>query len=87
MTASLSNFIIGRLSEYTGVPVVEIDATRPFEAIGLQSPDAVVLAAELGEVLGKDVEIDLFLRCSTVGQVLEEIAHMSNNESAQAGGS
>ena len=55
MTASLSNFIIGRLSEYTGVPVVEIDTTRPFEAIGLQSPDAVVLAAELGEVLGKDI--------------------------------
>jgi acyl carrier protein len=87
MTASLSNFIIGRLSEYTGIPVVEIDATRTFEAIGLQSPDAVVLAAELGEVLGKDVEIDLFLRCSTVGQVLEEIGHMSSNESGRADGS
>jgi acyl carrier protein len=79
MTVDLTSFIVGRLSEYTGIPAVEIDATRTFEAIGLQSPDAVVLAAELEEVLGKEIEVDLFLRCSTVGQVLEEIASMVNS--------
>ena len=86
MTGDLTSFIVGRLSEYTGIPAVEIDATRTFEAIGLQSPDAVVLAAELEQLLGKEMEVDLFLRCSTVGQVLEEIAHMTNSESGQADG-
>ena len=86
MTVDLTSFIVGRLSEYTGIPVVEIDATRTFEAIGLQSPDAVVLAAELEEFLGKEMEVDLFLRCSTVGQVLEEIAHMMNTERGRADG-
>ena len=79
MTLDLTNFIVGRLSEYTGIPAAEIDATRTFEAIGLQSADAVVLAAELEEALGQEIEVDLFLRCSTVGQVLAEIARMTNS--------
>ena len=79
MTVDLTSFIVGRLSEYTGIPADQIDPARTFEAIGLQSPDAVVLAAELEEFLGKEIEVDLFLRCSTVGQVLEEIASMVNS--------
>lgn len=79
MTVDLASFIVGRLSEYTGIPAIEIDATRTFEAIGLQSPDAVVLAAELEDFLGQEIEVDLFLRCSTVGQVLTEIARMTNS--------
>lgn len=85
MTTDLTSFIVGRLSEYTGVPADEIDATRTFEAIGLQSPDAVVLAAELEEFLAKEIEVDLFLRCSTLDEVLAEIARLTKDESGSRG--
>jgi acyl carrier protein len=85
MTVDLTSFIVGRLSEYIGIPAVEIDVTRTFEAMGLQSPDAVVLAAELEEFLAKEIDVDLFLRCSTVGEVLEEIARKTKDEGGSRG--
>jgi acyl carrier protein len=85
MTVDLTSFIVGRLSEYIGIPAVEIDVTRTFEAMGLQSPDAVVLAAELEEFLAEEIDVDLFLRCSTVGEVLEEIARKMKDEGGSTG--
>jgi len=79
MTVDLTNFIVGRLSEYTGIPACEIIATQTFEAMGLQSSDAVVLAAELEGFLAREIDIDLFLRCSTLDEALKEIANMTNN--------
>ena len=81
MTVDLTSFIVGRLSEYTGIPVVRIDVTQTFEAIGLQSSDAIVLAAELEELLARELDVDLFLRCSTLDEVLAEIARLTKDES------
>jgi len=85
MTVDLTSFIVGRLSEYTGIPAGEIVATQTFEAIGLQSPDAIVLAAELEELIAREIDVDLFLRCSTLNEVLAEIAHLTKNGSGLTG--
>jgi acyl carrier protein len=85
MTVDLTSFIIGRLSEYTGIPAGEIVAMQTFEAIGLQSSDAVVLAAELEELLAKEIDVDLFLRCSTLDEALTEIAGLMQNKSGLTG--
>ena len=80
MTADLASFIVGRLSEYTGIPAASIDVTQTFEAIGLQSADAVVLAAELEEFLAREVDVDILLRCPTLGAVLAELADATEHD-------
>lgn len=85
MAVDLIGFIIGRLSQYTGIPSSKIDATQNFEAMGLRSVDAVVLAAELEEILAKEIDVDLFLRCPTLDEVLREIANLTKDEGDLSG--
>ena len=48
------------------------------ESLGLDSSDAVVLAMEVEELTGLEVEVGLFLRCATVAEAATEIIAIAN---------
>ena len=69
----LARFACTRIAEYIDVKPEQIDVDGDLAALGLDSSDAVVLAAELEEWLSLEIEPELFLRYSELRPALEEI--------------
>jgi acyl carrier protein len=56
-----------------GVAPASITEETNLESLGLDSSDAVVLAMEVEELTGLEIEVGLFLRCATVAEAATEI--------------
>jgi acyl carrier protein len=56
-----------------GVAPASITEETNLESLGLDSSDAVVLAMEVEELTGLEIEVGLFLRCATVAEAASEI--------------
>jgi len=56
-----------------GVAPASITDETNLESLGLDSSDAVVLAMEVQELTGFEIEVSLFLRCATVAEAATEI--------------
>jgi len=56
-----------------GVAPASITDETNLESLGLDSSDAVVLAMEVQELTGLEIEVSLFLRCATVAEAATEI--------------
>lgn len=69
----LAAFARKRIAEYVNVAPDAVDIDGDLAALGLDSSDAVVLAAELEEWLLLEIEPELFLRYSALRPALEEI--------------
>jgi acyl carrier protein len=65
-----------------GVTPDSITDETNLESLGLDSSDAVVLAMEVEEKIGREVEVGLFLRCATVGEAAAEIGRMAAGAAA-----
>jgi acyl carrier protein len=69
----LVSFVRQRIAEYIGATPDSIDIDGDVAALGLDSSDAVVLAAELEEWLDLEIEPELFLRYTELRPALQEI--------------
>jgi acyl carrier protein len=69
----LATFVRQRIAEYIGSTPDSIDIDGDVAALGLDSSDAVVLAAELEEWLDLEIEPELFLRHTELRPALQEI--------------
>ncbi|KFU81973.1 phthiocerol/phenolphthiocerol synthesis type-I polyketide synthase D [Amycolatopsis lurida] len=68
--AELTAWLVTRLSELTSLPPGLIEVDRPLRDLGVSSRDAVGVAGELGDVLGRPVAPDLVYRHPSVTELV-----------------
>lgn len=69
----IADFVRKRVAEYLGSSPESVDIDGDIMALGLDSSDAVVLAADLEEWLDLEIEPELFLRHNELRPALQEI--------------
>jgi len=69
----IAAFVRQQIAAYTHKKPEEIDIDGDVGALGLDSSDAVVLAADLEEWLNLEIEPELFLRHTELRPALQEI--------------
>ncbi|MEC3978422.1 polyketide synthase [Amycolatopsis sp. H20-H5] len=67
----LRAWLVQRIARAGGLRPELIDAGTPVQELGVSSRDAVVIAAEFGELIGKPLEVGLLWRYPTVGALVE----------------
>jgi acyl carrier protein len=70
---NIGELIFQKVADLSGRERSEINATTTLESLGLDSADAVVLAMEVEQMVGREVEVGLFLRAPTIGDAIAEV--------------
>lgn len=65
--------IFARTAELAGLSAEEIGQDTTLEGVGLDSSDAVILALEVEELVGYEIDVGIFLRFATLGEALDEL--------------
>ncbi|MER6667191.1 beta-ketoacyl synthase N-terminal-like domain-containing protein [Amycolatopsis japonica] len=68
--AELTAWLVTRLSELTSLPPGLIEVDRPLRDLGVSSRDAIGVAGELGDVLGRPVAPDLVYRHPSITELV-----------------
>jgi acyl carrier protein len=74
--------VFNSVAGLAGVPPASITEETNLESLGLDSSDAVVLAMEVEELTGVEIEVGLFLRCATVAEAATEIIALTTSAAA-----
>lgn len=82
----LRQFMIEKVATFGGVAADSIDDRTTFESLGLDSADAVVLAMEIEQFSGQEMDVALFLRSATVGEAFLEITTLLKARGVLANG-
>jgi acyl carrier protein len=61
-------------------PAGEIDLFRPLSEYGLDSVDAVVMAGEMEEHFGVEIDPATFLRQASVGELITELGSLAGSK-------
>ena len=69
-----------KAAELTGLDVKDLDPQSSLESLGLSSSDAVILAMEVEEAVGREVDVGVFLRFETISEAVEAIVRTSDAE-------
>ena len=72
----LRSRVLGKAAELAGIEVGEFDPASTLESIGLDSSDAVILAMEVEEATGVEIDVGIFLRFETIAEAADEIARL-----------
>ncbi len=75
--------IYARTAELADVPPKNITADTTLERVGLDSSDAVVLALEVEEMTGREIDVGIFLRFSTLGEAVDELVRWLRDEAVE----
>ena len=73
----LRETVLESVAGLAGVAPASITDETNLESLGLDSSDAVVLAMEVEELTGLEIEVGLFLRCATVAEAATEIVALA----------
>jgi acyl carrier protein len=84
--AKTREIVFARVAALAGVEPSSITEETNLEALGLDSSDAVVLAMEVEEVTGLEIEVELFLRCATVAEAAAEVAAIAAKTASSPAG-
>jgi len=74
--------VFNSVAGLAGVSPGSISDETNLESLGLDSSDAVVLAMEVEELTGLEIEVGLFLRCATVAEAAAEITAIAGRGAA-----
>ena len=74
--------VFNTVAGLAGVSPASITDVTNLESLGLDSSDAVVLAMEVEELTGLEIEVGLFLRCATVAEAAAEITAIAGRGAA-----
>jgi len=74
--------VFNSVAGLAGVSPASITDVTNLESLGLDSSDAVVLAMEVEELTGLEIEVGLFLRCATVAEAAAEITAIAGRAAA-----
>jgi acyl carrier protein len=72
----LTERVFARTAELAGLSRDEINGETTLESAGLDSSDAVILAMEVEELTGREVDVGIFLRFENLGQAIDELARL-----------
>ena len=81
-SAKVREMVFHSVAGLAGVAPASITDETNLESLGLDSSDAVVLAMEVQELTGLEIEVGLFLRCATVAEAATEIIAIANGTAA-----
>lgn len=68
--------VYARTAELAGLSAEDISAQTTLDGAGLDSSDAVILALEVEELTGMEIDVGIFLRFSTLGEAVEELVRI-----------
>jgi acyl carrier protein len=68
--------VYARTAELAGLSAEDISAETTLDSTGLDSSDAVILALEVEELTGVEIDVGIFLRFSTLGEAVEELVRI-----------
>jgi 8-amino-7-oxononanoate synthase len=68
-SAEIEAWLTARVGSRLGLPAAVVDATRPFASLGLDSKQAVTIAAELGDWLGRTLPTGVVFDHPTIRDV------------------
>ena len=68
--------VYARTAELAGLSAEDINAQTTLDSAGLDSSDAVILALEVEELTGTEIDVGIFLRFSTLGEAVEELVRI-----------
>ena len=68
--------VYARTAELAGLSAEDINAQTTLDSAGLDSSDAVILALEVEELTGIEIDVGIFLRFSTLGEAVEELVRI-----------
>lgn len=72
----ITQLVITRTAELADVPPEQITDETTLESLGLDSSDAVILAMELEELTGREIDVGIFLRFETLRAACDEIERL-----------
>lgn len=76
MSADIRATILQRAADLAGVDVAEVSGESSLEALGLDSADAVILAMEIEEATGREIDVGIFLRFEKLDEAAAEIVKL-----------
>jgi acyl carrier protein len=65
--------LYARVAALADMPIEQVGPDTTLESAGLDSSDAVVLAMEMEEFLGKEIDVGIFLRFKTLAEATQEL--------------
>ncbi len=68
--------VLRKTAELAGLEVHQLDGDATLESLGLDSSDAVILAMEVEELVGVEIDVGIFLRFETVAEAADEIERL-----------
>lgn len=75
-TADVRTLVLKKTADLAGIQPEEITDATNLDSLGLDSADAVVLAMEVEQATGREIEVGVFLRCETIAETATEIARI-----------
>ena len=82
MEADVRTLVLNKTAQLAGVAPEAITDETNLDSLGLDSADAVVLAMEIEQATGREIEVGVFLRCETIAETAAEIARMAGGAGA-----
>ena len=73
MAAEIQKLLWDKLLELTEIEINEVNPSLTLDELGLDSNDAIVLAMEIEELLGKEIDVAVFMRFETIDESFQEI--------------
>lgn len=74
LTASIEHWLVTKIADLSGLAPEDIDICQPFANYGLNSAEAVVLAGELGDMLGVSLSATLAWDYPTISLLAQMLA-------------
>ena len=82
--ADVRTLVLRKTAELAGIAPDAITEETNLDSLGLDSADAVVLAMEIEQATGREIEVGVFLRCETVAETASEIARIVDSGASPA---
>lgn len=84
-TEAVTEWLIGKLAQRLDVPSTEIKTDKYFDEFGLDSTESLVLAAELEEWLGFELETTALWYHPTIAQLAPYIVEQARSAAGHTG--
>jgi acyl carrier protein len=82
--ADVRTLVLRKTAELAGIAPEAITEDTNLDTLGLDSADAVVLAMEIEQATGREIEVGVFLRCETVAETASEIGRIVESGASPA---
>ncbi len=80
---AIQRLVFAKTAAVAGLEPGEIGPDTTLESAGLDSSEAVIVAMEIEEVIGIELDPGVFLRFANLGEVAEELARLLNGDNRE----